>query len=151
MEPGSKIPWVLTVVFLAAALITGRAYLSVRSDYDKQSAEYAQRDRDAESLRLQKDAEHKDNLTKLKGQYEKDIRNAGDLAVRNFCLRNPSLCRPAQCPGAGSQVDDGTSGERLPSGPDPEIAALLARAARDAAKIRAWIGYCTRNNCPVED
>lgn len=141
----------LAVAVLAFVLL-GRAYLHQRDAFTQYRAQAEQRQADATAALERQKAQELVNLSQLRKNYEAQISSAGPAAVANFCLRNPALCRaPAPAPSGGDKVDDDPGGERLPSGPDPETRAFIERAGRDALKVRAWIEYCTRNNCPVVD
>lgn len=154
------LPWVLVVALgLLLGLMT-RLYLGERdalatekANYSAFVAQVALEGEQAEAANAKKDAEHKQNLKKIKEENESQIPRVRADAVANYLasvgLRQRSAANPGggAVPGngAGIRLDDDAKRQCLPD------EAFIRDAAEDAAKLEAWQRYCRMNRCPVND
>ena len=147
MDWVKAVPWVVAVIFGLAAASATHMYLNERDEFTAYRSKAEQQAADDEAAVKEAKDRGEKNLQQLKDDYETKLPAVRSGAVNAYCLRHPTLCRPAACADAASQpVDDGA--EQKPVACEREF---IRTAAEVAAKLGAFQDYCKRNNCPVKD
>lgn len=154
------LPWRLVVALGLALCLMTNLYLGKRDALATEKANYKafaesveREGKEAKEENDRKDAEHKQNLKKIKEENESKIPRVRADAVANYLasvgLRQRSAANPGggAVPGngAGIRLDDDDKRQCLPD------EAFIRDAAEDAAKLEAWQRYCRMNRCPITD
>ena len=151
----------IVIAALAAALIVvANAYVDLRDEFVGYKASVAVLAESAEREVEKKEQEGRENLAKVRGDYENKIETIRSNAVANYTARREPV-RPASSvrnanagsgsvsgSGSGLRLDDGASKECVVAQPD---AAFIEDAADDAAKLSAWQEYARLNGIEVKE
>jgi len=142
------LPWLIAALMALVAAGAVHLYMGERDELTAFRATVKQANDDQLKVLIELGDQRETNLKETRKEYEDKIPAIRDGAVRAYCLRNPALCQPAaRCEdGPSYPVDDGVKQE--PVACEREF---IRNSAEDAAKVGAWIDYCKRNNCPIED
>ena len=152
--------WKLIVIAALAAALIGvtNAYVDLRDEFVGYKASVVAIGEAAKREVEKKEQEGKENLAKVRGEYENKIETIRSNAVANYAARRPAT-RPASVreqPASGSSVSGSGSGLRLDDGTGKECvaapdAAFIEDAADDAAKLSAWQEYARLNGIEVKE
>jgi len=141
-------PWIAVAVLAALLALMTSLYLGKRDELSSYKATVAQANADQLKALTELGDQREKNLEETRKEYESKVPIIRDNAVRAYCLRNPALCQPAARCEDGPSVPVDDDAVEKPVACEREF---IQFAAEDALKVGAWIDYCKRNNCPIED